>query len=61
MDALVDLGRPRVMKLAVLVDRDGRELPIQADYAGFKADAAPGQLVQVNLVESDGKDEVVIE
>ncbi|UCC97207.1 MAG: bifunctional pyr operon transcriptional regulator/uracil phosphoribosyltransferase PyrR [Phycisphaerales bacterium] len=61
MDALVDLGRPRVMKLAVLIDRDGRELPIQADYVGFKADAAPGQLVQVNLVESDGKDEVVIE
>lgn len=61
MDALVDLGRPRVMKLAVLVDRIGRELPIQADYIGFKADADPGQLVQVNLVESDGKDEVVIE
>jgi pyrimidine operon attenuation protein/uracil phosphoribosyltransferase len=61
MDALIDLGRPRVMKLAVLVDRIGRELPIQADYIGFKADADPGQLVQVNLVESDGKDEVVIE
>lgn len=61
MDALIDLGRPRVMKLAVLVDRVGRELPIQADYVGFKADADPGQLVQVNLVESDGKDEVIIE
>jgi pyrimidine operon attenuation protein/uracil phosphoribosyltransferase len=61
MDALIDLGRPRVIKLAVLVDRVGRELPIQADYAGFKTDAAPGQSVQVNLVESDGKDEVVVE
>ena len=61
MDALVDLGRPRVVKLAVLVDRDGRELPIQADYAGYKSDADPGQLVQVHLVESDGKDEVVVE
>lgn len=61
MDALIDLGRPRAMKLAVLVDRDGRELPIQADYAGYKSDAAPGQLVQVHLVESDGKDEVVVE
>ena len=61
MDALIDLGRPRAIKLAVLVDRVGREFPIQADYAGYKADAAPGKLVQVNLVESDGRDEVVIE
>ena len=61
MDALIDLGRPRAIKLAVLVDRIGREFPIQADYAGYKTDIAPGKLVQVNLVESDGKDEVVIE
>jgi len=61
MDALIDLGRPRAIKLAVLVDRAGRELPIQADYAGYKTDIEPGKLVQVNLVESDGKDEVVIE
>ena len=61
MDALIDLGRPRAIKLAVLVDRVGREFPIQADYAGYKSDAAPGKLVQVLLSESDGKDEVVIE
>ncbi len=61
MDALIDLGRPRAVKLAVLVDRVGREFPIQADYAGYKSDAAPGELVQVNLVESDGQDQVVIE
>jgi len=61
MDALIDLGRPKAIKLAVLVDRAGREFPIQADYAGYKADVAPGKLVQVNLVESDGKDEVVVE
>jgi len=61
MDALIDLGRPRAIRLAVLVDRDGREFPIQADYAGYKSDADPGNLVQVNLVESDGKDEVIIE
>jgi pyrimidine operon attenuation protein/uracil phosphoribosyltransferase len=61
MDALIDLGRPKVIKLAVLVDRVGRELPIQADYVGFKSDAKPGELVQVNLVESDGKDEVVVQ
>ncbi|MHC4460279.1 MAG: bifunctional pyr operon transcriptional regulator/uracil phosphoribosyltransferase PyrR [Planctomycetota bacterium] len=61
MDALMDLGRPRGIKLAVLVDRAGRELPIQPDYAGYKSDAAPGQLVQVFLSESDGKEEVVVE
>ena len=61
MDALIDLGRPKAIRLAVIVDRLGRELPIQADYAGCKTDIAPGKLVQVNLVESDGKDEVVIE
>ena len=61
MDALIDLGRPKAIKLAVLVDRVGREFPIQADYAGYKSDAAPGKLVQVFLSESDGKEEVVIE
>jgi pyrimidine operon attenuation protein/uracil phosphoribosyltransferase len=61
MDALIDLGRPRAIRLAVLVDRAGREFPIQADYAGYKSDAEPDNLVQVNLVESDGKDEVTIE
>jgi pyrimidine operon attenuation protein/uracil phosphoribosyltransferase len=61
MDALIDLGRPRAIRLAVLVDRAGREFPIQADYAGYKSDAEPGNQVQVNLVESDGKDEVVVE
>jgi pyrimidine operon attenuation protein/uracil phosphoribosyltransferase len=61
MDALIDLGRPRAVKLAVLVDRDGREFPIKADYAGYKSDAAPGELVQVFLNESDDKEEVVIE
>lgn len=61
MDALIDLGRPKVIRLAVLVERAGREFPIQADYAGYKADVEPDELVQVNLVESDGKDEVVVE
>ena len=61
MDALIDLGRPKAIRLAVLVERVGRELPIQADYCGCKADVHPGQSVQVNLVESDGKDEVVVE
>jgi pyrimidine operon attenuation protein/uracil phosphoribosyltransferase len=60
MDALIDLGRPKAIKLAVLVDRTGRELPIQADYAGYKTDVAPGELIQVFLSESDGREEVVI-
>jgi len=61
MDALIDLGRPRAIKLAVLVDRIGREFPIKADYAGYNTNVEPGKLVQVNLVESDGIDEVIIE
>jgi len=61
MDALIDLGRPKAIKLAVLVERAGREFPIQADYIGYKADAKPEQLVQVFLTESDDKEEVVIE
>ncbi len=60
LDALIDLGRPKAIKLAVLIERNGREFPIQADYIGFKTDAEPDEMVQVNLVESDGKDEVVI-
>jgi pyrimidine operon attenuation protein/uracil phosphoribosyltransferase len=61
MDALIDLGRPRAIRLAVLVDRSGREFPIQADYAGYKTNARPGKLVQVLLKESDSKEQVVIE
>ncbi len=61
LDALIDLGRPKAIRLAVLVERAGREFPIQADYAGHKADVGPGQSVQVNLIESDGKNEVVVE
>jgi len=61
MDALIDLGRPKAIRLAVLVDRSGREFPIQADYAGYKAKAAPGKKVQVLLKESDGVEQVVVE
>jgi len=61
LDALIDLGRPKAIRLAVLVERAGREFPIQADYAGYKADVEPGQSVQVNLIESDGRNEVVVE
>ena len=60
LSALIDLGRPQAIKLAVLVDRNGREFPIQADYVGFKAETKPDEMVYVHLVESDGKDEVVV-
>jgi pyrimidine operon attenuation protein/uracil phosphoribosyltransferase len=61
LDALIDLGRPEAIRLAVLIDRQGREFPIQADYAGQKIYVEPNQSVQVNFVESDGTDSVVIE
>jgi pyrimidine operon attenuation protein/uracil phosphoribosyltransferase len=61
LDALVDFGRPRCIKLAVLADRGGRELPIQADFLGLHADAGPHEKVRVRLAETDGRDEVAIE
>jgi pyrimidine operon attenuation protein/uracil phosphoribosyltransferase len=61
MDALVDLGRPAGIQLAVLVDRGHRELPIRADYVGKNLPTARREHVAVRLVEVDGRDEVVIE
>jgi pyrimidine operon attenuation protein/uracil phosphoribosyltransferase len=61
MDALIDLGRPKAVKLAVLVERTGREFPIQADYIGFKTRPKQGQLVHVFLKESDGKEQVIVQ
>jgi pyrimidine operon attenuation protein/uracil phosphoribosyltransferase len=60
MDALIDLGRPKAIRLAVLIERAGRELPIQADFAGLKIDLPADKSVQVNFVESDGKDRVIV-
>jgi pyrimidine operon attenuation protein/uracil phosphoribosyltransferase len=59
LDALVDFGRPKAIRLVVLVDRPGRELPIQADLAGIRVNQA-GVPVTVHLTESDGVDEVLI-
>jgi pyrimidine operon attenuation protein/uracil phosphoribosyltransferase len=61
MDALIDLGRPRAIRLAVLVDRGGRELPIQPDYCGRKVDVSSENSVHVSLKESDEKEQVVVE
>ncbi len=58
LDALMDLGRPRFIKLAVLVDRGGRELPIQPDYLGIRHQINPQQEIEVRFEEIDGEEEV---
>jgi len=60
MDALMDYGRPDSIQLAVLIDRGGRELPIQPDYVGMAVMAGPNEQVDVLLEETTGQDEVVI-
>jgi pyrimidine operon attenuation protein/uracil phosphoribosyltransferase len=61
MDALVDFGRPRAIRLAVLVDRGHRELPIRADHVGKNVPTSREELVRVHLEEVDGEDGVDIE
>ena len=61
MDALMDLGRPRIIRLAVLVDRGHRELPIRPDYIGKNLPTSRRETVAVMLREHDGIDRVVIE
>jgi pyrimidine operon attenuation protein/uracil phosphoribosyltransferase len=61
MDALIDLGRPKSIQLAVLIDRGHRELPIRADYVGKNIPSSKDEEIQVQLVETDGADKVVIE
>jgi pyrimidine operon attenuation protein/uracil phosphoribosyltransferase len=60
LDALNDHGRPRLVQLAVLVDRGHRELPIRADYVGKNLPTAVGERVSVHLAEVDGHDLVSI-
>ncbi len=59
LEALADLGRPRAVRLAVLVDRGHRELPIRADHVGKNLPTASSERVQVRLRELDGEDDVV--
>jgi pyrimidine operon attenuation protein / uracil phosphoribosyltransferase len=58
MDALMDVGRPKAIQLAVLVDRGHRELPIRADYVGKNLPTSPAQDVRVLLAEQDDSDAV---
>src|SRR3989337_842148 len=60
VDHLIDLGRPRMIHLAVMIDRGGRELPIAANYVGKKITLPKGVNVQVRLKEIDKTDEVVL-
>ena len=60
LDAIMDLGRPREVQLAVLVDRGHRELPVRADYVGKNVPTARHESVEVRLAEIDGADEVVV-
>ena len=60
LDALADLGRPRAVQLAVLVDRGHRELPIRADYVGKNIPTSLTEAVHVLLTETDGRDAVLL-
>jgi len=60
LDALIDFGRPKIIQLAVLVDRGHRELPVRADFVGKNIPTAKNETIEVRLEETDGKDEVVI-
>jgi pyrimidine operon attenuation protein/uracil phosphoribosyltransferase len=60
MDALIDLGRPQSIQLAVFVDRGHREMPIRPDYVGKNVPSARNEEVRVRLAETDGVDEVII-
>lgn len=60
LDALVDMGRPSKVQLAVLIDRGHRELPIRPDYIGKNLPTSKDEIVDVNFKETDGLDQVVI-
>lgn len=60
LDEVADFGRPRRILLTVLVDRGGRELPIQADVVGTTVSAGPGDRVDVRVTELDGVDEIIL-
>jgi pyrimidine operon attenuation protein/uracil phosphoribosyltransferase len=60
LDAIIDIGRPQRIQLAVLIDRGHREVPIRPDYVGKNVPTARGDDVRVRLTETDGRDEVAI-
>jgi len=60
LDELIDLGRPKTIQLAVLVDRGHRQLPIKADYVGKNVPTSIDESIRVHLKETDGEDEVML-
>ncbi len=60
LDELIDFGRPKTVQLVVLIDRGGRELPIQADFVGKKVKTNLNERVKVKLREVDGEDSVLL-
>ena len=60
LDAIIDMGRPKAIQLAVLIDRGHRELPIRADFAGKNVPTSHKEAIEVYLAEQDGVDEVAI-
>ena len=61
LDAIMDFGRPSSIQLAVLIDRGGRELPVQPDYTGMEIQVEPNRHIHVLLHESGKKDEVILD
>jgi pyrimidine operon attenuation protein/uracil phosphoribosyltransferase len=60
LDALLDFGRPKAVRLAVLIDRGWRELPIQADFVGRRVPTSSSEVIKVSCAETDGSDQVQI-
>jgi len=60
LDALMDMGRPKKVQLAVLIDRGHRELPIRPDFVGKNVPTSKNEIISVNFVETDGVDKVEI-
>lgn len=60
LDAIVDLGRPKAIQLAILIDRGHRELPIRADYVGKNVPTSRNEVISVNVEEIDGVNKVII-
>ena len=61
MEALIDIGRPQAIQLAVLVDRGHRELPVRADYVGKNVPTSRKETVAVQLEDTDGTEQVVLQ
>ena len=60
LDALTDFGRPRVIELAILIDRGHRELPIRADFVGKNIPTSPDEIIEVRMKETDNEDGIVL-